>query len=163
MTRAKRFVISHLLHEMGSKLNFATLIIGYWLIIFCNQLFCFVPEFSHKKDNLLQKLPKTPSHPVVTFVQGRDVITPLVRALGLAFFWQGLIDSGKFKSLTEIAEAEGLHISRVRDFMRLTLLAPDLVVRMLGGTLPRNWSLVFLMRRSIPKDWEAQRGMMPAK
>ncbi|CAK0762892.1 hypothetical protein CCP4SC76_3830001 [Gammaproteobacteria bacterium] len=65
------------------------------------------------------------------------------------------------KTLTEIAEAEEIHVSRVRDFMRLTLLAPDLVERMLGEkALPRGWSLEFLMRRSIPKDWEAQRGMM---
>ncbi|CAK0756529.1 Bacteriophage-related protein [Gammaproteobacteria bacterium] len=86
--------------------------------------------------------------------------SPLVRALGLAFFWQGLIESGRFKTMAEIAEAEGLHVSRVRDFMRLTLLAPDLVGRMLGEALPRGWSLEFLMRRSIPKEWEEQRGMM---
>ncbi|CAK0765019.1 hypothetical protein CCP4SC76_4250011 [Gammaproteobacteria bacterium] len=70
------------------------------------------------------------------------------------------MESGRFKTLAEIAEAEGLHVSRVRDFMRLTLLAPDLVERMFGETLPRGWSLEFLMRRSIPKEWEAQRGMM---
>ncbi|CAK0770360.1 Bacteriophage-related protein [Gammaproteobacteria bacterium] len=86
--------------------------------------------------------------------------SPLVRALGLAYHWQGLMESGRFKTPSEIAEAEGLHVSRVRDFMRLTLLAPDLLERMLGGTLPRGWSLEFLMRRSIPKEWEVQRGMM---
>ncbi|CAK0764974.1 hypothetical protein CCP4SC76_4250006 [Gammaproteobacteria bacterium] len=85
---------------------------------------------------------------------------PLVRALGLAYHWQGLIESGRFKTLSEIAEAEGLHVSRVRDFMRLTLLAPDLVGRMFEKHLPRGWSLEFLMRRSIPKDWGEQRGMM---
>ncbi|CAK0751671.1 hypothetical protein CCP4SC76_2280009 [Gammaproteobacteria bacterium] len=87
--------------------------------------------------------------------------TPLVRALGLAYFWRGLMESGRFKTMAEMAEAEGIHVSRVRDFMRLTLLAPDLVERMLGEkTLPRWWSLEFLMRRSIPKDWGEQRGMM---
>ncbi|CAK0765988.1 hypothetical protein CCP4SC76_4470006 [Gammaproteobacteria bacterium] len=85
---------------------------------------------------------------------------PLVRALGLAFFWQGLIESGRFKTLSEIAEAEGIHVSRVRDFMRLTLLAPDLVRRMLEKPLPCGWSLDFLLRRSIPKDWDEQRVMM---
>ncbi|CAK0767878.1 hypothetical protein CCP4SC76_4910002 [Gammaproteobacteria bacterium] len=89
--------------------------------------------------------------------------SPLVRALGLAFFWQGLIESGRFKTLTEIAEAEGLHVSRVRDFIQLTLLAPDLVGRMLGEALPRGWSLEFLMRRSIPKEWGIQRAMMPGE
>ncbi|CAK0778779.1 hypothetical protein CCP4SC76_660001 [Gammaproteobacteria bacterium] len=73
------------------------------------------------------------------------------------------LDSGKFKSLTEIAQAEEIHVSRVRDFMRLTLLAPDLIKRMLEKPLPRGWSLEFLMRRSIPMDWNEQRGMMPTE
>ena len=73
------------------------------------------------------------------------------------------MESGRFKRLSEIAEAEGLHVSRVRDFMRLTLLAPDLIERMLGGTLPRGWSLEFLMRRSIPKDWDEQKRVMMAR
>ncbi|CAK0764493.1 Bacteriophage-related protein [Gammaproteobacteria bacterium] len=87
--------------------------------------------------------------------------TPLVRALGLAYFWRGLMEIGRFKTMAEIAEAEGLDKGQVSRMMRLTLLAPDLVERMLGETLPRRWSLDFLMRRSIPKDWDEQRAMMP--
>ncbi|CAK0759126.1 hypothetical protein CCP4SC76_300003 [Gammaproteobacteria bacterium] len=86
--------------------------------------------------------------------------SPLVRALGLAYFWMGLLESGRFKTLSEIAEAEGLDKGQVSRMMKLTRLAPDLVVRMLGGTLPRGWSLEFLMRRSIPKEWGEQGGMM---
>lgn len=33
--------------------------------------------------------------------------TPLIRALGLAHYWQALLDDGKFRSLTEIAIMEG--------------------------------------------------------
>ena len=35
-------------------------------------------------------------------------VAPVVRALGLAYYWQSLIDEGKFASLTEIARAEGI-------------------------------------------------------
>ena len=49
--------------------------------------------------------------------------SPLVRALGLAYHWQGLLDSGGFKSLTEIAEAEGLDKAQVSRTFRLTRLA----------------------------------------
>ncbi|CAK0755686.1 hypothetical protein CCP4SC76_2680001 [Gammaproteobacteria bacterium] len=55
--------------------------------------------------------------------------TPLVRALGLAYFWRGLMESGRLKTLSEIAEVEGIHVSRVRDFMRLTLLAIRAIVQ----------------------------------
>ena len=33
--------------------------------------------------------------------------TPLIRALGLAHYWQRLLDEGKFRSITDIAAAEG--------------------------------------------------------
>lgn len=39
---------------------------------------------------------------------GQD--TPLIRALGLAHHWQRLLDDGRFRTLTEIAVAEGLDL-----------------------------------------------------
>ena len=38
--------------------------------------------------------------------QAKD--SPLSRALGLAHYWQRLLDEGKFQSFTEIAAAEGM-------------------------------------------------------
>ncbi|MEI6414538.1 MAG: hypothetical protein WCP34_09790 [Pseudomonadota bacterium] len=49
--------------------------------------------------------------------------SPLVRALGLAYFWMGLLESGRFKTLREIAEAEGLDKGQVSRTFRLTRLA----------------------------------------
>ena len=49
---------------------------------------------------------------------------PVVRALGLAYYWQSLLDEGKFASLTEIAKAEGLSKGHVNRLMQLSRLSP---------------------------------------
>lgn len=38
--------------------------------------------------------------------------SPSIRALGLAHYWQRLLDEGKYRSLTEIATAEGIDRAR---------------------------------------------------
>lgn len=59
--------------------------------------------------------------------------TPLVRALGLAHYWQHLLDTGKFESLTEIAAAEGMDLGQVSRIARLARLAPWVVEKCLAG------------------------------
>jgi len=54
-------------------------------------------------------------------------VTPLIRALGLAHYWQRLLDQGKYRSLTEIAAAEGMDRSQVSRTAQLTRLAPEIV------------------------------------
>ncbi|QKL55447.1 hypothetical protein HI814_01450 [Ralstonia solanacearum] len=86
--------------------------------------------------------------------RGRDAAqdTPLMRALGLAHYWQRLLDEGRFESLTQIATAEGLDLGRVSKIARMAYLAPLIVDDCLaegcgialehvvrGGKLPRNW------------------------
>ena len=51
----------------------------------------------------------------------------LVRALGMAHHWQRLLDDGRFTSMTEIAQAEGLNPGRASTIARLVHLAPDVV------------------------------------
>ena len=84
----------------------------------------------------------------------------LVRALGLAHYWQTLLDSGKAKTTTDIARLEGMDVTRVREILRLTLLAPDIVNVIVDGQAPRRLTLEFLLRRSIPRDWEEQLGLV---
>ena len=38
--------------------------------------------------------------------------TPLIRALGLAHYWQRLLDEARFQSITDIAAAEGTMLRR---------------------------------------------------
>ena len=75
--------------------------------------------------------------------------TPLVRALGLAHYWQHLLDTGKFGSLTEIAAAEGMDLGQVSRIARLARLAPWVVEAGLRGEV----ALDGLLRRTVRVEW----------
>jgi hypothetical protein len=79
--------------------------------------------------------------------------TPLMRALGLAHHWQRLLDEGRFSSMTEIAEAEGIDVTQVRRVMRLTLLSPGSVERLVGSP---DAVLEKVMRQPFPPSWVEQ-------
>ena len=86
----------------------------------------------------------------------------LVRALGLAHHWQRLLDDGRFTSMPEIAQAEGLNPGRVSTIARLVHLAPDVVESCL--TEGSGIALEHLIRSgSLPLDWQQQRKMIQAK
>ena len=53
--------------------------------------------------------------------------SPLIRALGLAHYWQRLLDEGKYRSFTGIAAAEGMDRGQVSRTSQLTRLAPKIV------------------------------------
>ena len=57
----------------------------------------------------------------------------LVRALGLAHHWQRLLDTQRVTTVAEIAEAEKMDVTQVRRLMRLTLLAPEVVARLIDS------------------------------
>src|SRR5512132_366588 len=50
----------------------------------------------------------------------------LIRALGRAHRWKGMLGECKYRSAGELAEAEGVTRSFVNRLLRLTLLAPDI-------------------------------------
>ena len=60
---------------------------------------------------------------------------PVVRALGLAYYWQSLIESGKFASLTDIAKAEGIDRAYVSRIFKLTRVSPMIVDRAMSGKM----------------------------
>lgn len=80
--------------------------------------------------------------------------------LGRAFYWQHLLDTGAMKSGSEIARAEGLHPSTVNELLRLTLLAPDIIERLMAGRQPRRLTLIWFQRNRLPVDWLAQRDVI---
>lgn len=59
--------------------------------------------------------------------------TPLIRALGLAHYWQRLLDEAKYASITEIAAVEGLDLGQASRIARLAQLAPDIVEACVAG------------------------------
>ena len=83
--------------------------------------------------------------------------TPLIRALGLAHYWQRLLDDGKFQTITEIAAAEGMDLGQASKIARLTQLAPDIVEACVAKT-DNGLALEHLMRKRLPGDWDAHRG-----
>jgi hypothetical protein len=78
----------------------------------------------------------------------------LAKALARAWRWQRLLDEGRFASARELAEAERVGHSYVGRLLRLTLLAPDVVERVMDGG-PTAGLAQFL--KPFPVEWEKQR------
>ena len=81
----------------------------------------------------------------------------LIRALGLAHHWKRLLDEQRAASVAEIAEAEGIDVTQVRRVLRLTLLAPEVVERLVGSP---DAVLEKVMRRPWPNNWGDQMRLM---
>ena len=77
----------------------------------------------------------------------------LMRALGLAYHWQRLLDEERAASVAEIAKAEGMDVTQVRRVMRLTLLAPQVIERLVCAP---DIVLEQVMRRPWPNGWSGQ-------
>ena len=88
--------------------------------------------------------------------------TPLLRALGLAHYWQRLLDEGKVQTIGDIAQLEGMDVTQVRRLFRLTLLAPSLLETIVATAELTSLNLEFVLRRSMPDDWHAQRVLLAA-
>ena len=65
----------------------------------------------------------------------------VVRALGLAYHWQSLLDEGKYSSLTGIAKTEGIDRAYVSRVFKLTRVSPAIVEQALAGkvTMEALW------------------------
>jgi hypothetical protein len=78
----------------------------------------------------------------------------LIKALARAHRWQRVLESGEYGTLAALAEAERVSLSYISRMLRLTLLAPDIVERILDGrTAPQLAELM----RPFPVAWERQR------
>jgi hypothetical protein len=81
----------------------------------------------------------------------------LMRTLGLAHHWRRILDEERAASVADIANAEGMDVTQVRRVMRLTLLAPEVIERMVGAP---DMVLEQVMRRPWPLSWSDQRKML---
>ena len=86
--------------------------------------------------------------------------TTFLDGLSRAYYWKNLLDTGAMKSGSQIAKAEGLHHSVVNELLRLTLLAPDIILQLIAGTQPRRLTLMWFQRNPLPVDWQAQRDLV---
>ena len=74
--------------------------------------------------------------------------TPLIRARGLAHYWQRLLDHGKYGSITEIATIEGMDRGQASRIAQLAHLAPHLVEACMAGE-KNGLALEHLIRHGI--------------
>lgn len=79
--------------------------------------------------------------------------TPLLRALGLAHYWQRLLDERKVTAMTDIARAEEIDVTQVRRLLRLSLLAPQVLDSLVRDG---NLRLDDVIRARWPADWAQQ-------
>jgi hypothetical protein len=78
----------------------------------------------------------------------------LVKALARAHRWQRMLETGEHQTLADLADAERINRSYVSRIVRLTLLAPDIVERILDGRPILGLPQVL---KPFPVEWEKQR------
>lgn len=80
----------------------------------------------------------------------------LIKAVARAHRWKRMLDIGDFGSISQLAQSEGISDRYVARLLRLTLLAPDIIERILDGRLPKGMGLAEFMK-PWPRTWEEQR------
>ena len=90
-----------------------------------------------------------------------EIASTLVKAIGRAFRWQKMLETGRYATIKEIAKAEGINPSYVSRVLRLTLLAPATVEAILDGRQPPHFSAEKLLEHSrLPLAWPDQRTLL---
>jgi len=80
----------------------------------------------------------------------------LIKALVRAHCWRRRIECGQAKSITDLAEQEGVTDAYVCRLLPLTCLAPGIVEAILDGRQPKGLRLVEMLGNG-PVAWEEQR------
>ena len=74
------------------------------------------------------------------------VQSAVLQALGRAFSWADILESGQIKSISELARTLDVDSSYVARILKLTTLAPDIVEALINGEEPNGLSLAKLTR-----------------
>jgi len=100
---------------------------------------------------IIGNLPASSDKPVARLDGHRTIL----KALGRAYRWKRMLESGEFSSITGLAAAERINHSYVRRIIRLTLLSPKSTEAILDGRYPEGLRLEDLLR-PLPVNWKAQ-------
>ena len=79
----------------------------------------------------------------------------MVKALARGFRWRRLLDSGVYGSIEELAAADKINTTYISRLLRMTLLAPQIVERILDGRHQVEMTLSKMMKK-FPMLWEEQ-------
>jgi hypothetical protein len=80
----------------------------------------------------------------------------LIKALVRAHRWRRRIESGRAKSITDLAEQEGVTDAYVCRLLPLTCLAPDILEASIDGRQPKGLRLAEILGNG-PLGWDEQR------
>jgi hypothetical protein len=80
----------------------------------------------------------------------------LLKALARAFWYQRMLDAGKYTTIGEMAAGEKLDRGYLGRLLQLTLLAPDIVEAIVEGRQAEGVTLPGLMGR-LHVEWDRQR------
>jgi hypothetical protein len=80
----------------------------------------------------------------------------LIKALVRAHRWRRRIESGRAKSIIDLAEQESVTVAYVCRLLPLTCLASDIVEAILDGRQPKGLKLAEVLGNG-PLSWEEQR------
>jgi hypothetical protein len=108
------------------------------------------PEEQFQEQFQKQALPTHTTAPLSPRVN-----LPLATAIARGFLWLELIESGEYLNVTALAEHLNIDRAYVARHIRMTLLSPGMVRRILQGDEPEGLTMSRL-RGGFPMDWEAQ-------
>jgi hypothetical protein len=107
-----------------------------------------------------RKLMVAPDGGVTAWAPPRSrVDSAMVKAIARAHRWRRMLESGVHATIAELAGAEKINQSYVCRLLRLTLLAPDIVEKILDGQQPAVLQLAMLLK-PLPIDWRDQRRVL---
>ena len=81
----------------------------------------------------------------------------LVKAVARAHRWQGMLESGAFATVEELARAERINPSYLARVLRLTLLVPETVESILDGRHDPDQITLERLMKPFPAVWSEQR------
>ncbi len=107
---------------------------------------------------------RRPGRKTVVMPEGAAIPTPartradpaLVKALARAHRWKGMLEEGRYASISEMAAAERIDRGYLGRILHLALLAPDIVDGILDGRQPAELELPTLIE-PFPLEWDVQR------
>lgn len=79
----------------------------------------------------------------------------LIKALARAYRWKRMLESGEFTTIAELAERERIAPSYMTRVLRLTLLAPDIILAILDERQGREVTLTRVLE-PFPMEWATQ-------
>ncbi|WP_238368871.1 hypothetical protein [Heliomarina baculiformis] len=79
----------------------------------------------------------------------------LVKALGRAFRWKKMLETGEYTTIKELADHEDIAFSYMTRVLRMTLLSPKIVEAVLEGKGPDRLTLSVALE-PFPLGWQEQ-------